>query len=486
MHTPTEEQAEIISKAKTTSDSILINALAGAAKTTTLEMICGALPVQPILSLAFNKKIATEMEKRLPGHVKCQTLNSLGHRVWQSTCSSKLQVDKDKTYNIFKSILEPMKKSATSDAWEVYSLVRKAVAQAKLSGYIPDDLYPHAKRLISAEDFWSDTDEDEDELVISLTEQILAESIKLSYKGLIDFDDQIYMPTLFGGSFPRFPLVMVDEAQDLSAINHEMLLKLVTARLMAVGDPYQSIYGFRGAVQEGMSQLQKRFSMTEMGLSVSFRCPVEIVKMARKRAPHMQWAEGAIEGEVHYVDQWTGKDIPDGSSIICRNNAPLFSCALRLLRSGRGIQMVGFDIGPGLVKVLKSFGSEAMSSEQVHQAINQWETERLQKVKRSKAATADRADCLRVFASAGPTLGAAIAYAESLFKSRGPIFLLSGHKAKGLEWENVFHLDPWRIPSEYAFTDAALEQEKNIEYVITTRSKNRLTHIDMEGFDAKQ
>jgi superfamily I DNA/RNA helicase len=145
--------------------------------------------------------------------------------------------------------------------------------------------------------------------------------------------------------------------------------------------------------------------------------------------------------------------------------------------------MVGFDIGPGLVKILKSFGSEGMPSVEVHKAINQWEIERLQKAKR-KAATADRAECLRVFATAGPSLGAAIAYAESLFKSHGPIFLLSGHKAKGLEWESVYHLDPWRIPSQFAFSDADLEQEKNVEYVITTRSKDKLTHINMSELNA--
>ena len=68
MPPPTPEQQAIIDAACGTSDNILVNALAGAAKTTTLEMICKALPVQPILSLAFNKRIAQEMEKRLPGH----------------------------------------------------------------------------------------------------------------------------------------------------------------------------------------------------------------------------------------------------------------------------------------------------------------------------------------------------------------------------------------------------------------------------------
>src|SRR5690606_11453384 len=144
-------------------------------------------------------------------------------------------------------------------------------------------------------------------------ETALTESIKLAFAGQIDFDDQIYMPTLFGGSFPRFPLVMVDEAQDLSPLNHAMLERLVTNRLIAVGDPWQSIYAFRGADRYSMERLQQRFSMRELPLSVSFRCPIEIVKRARFRAPHMQWPEWAKSGKVETLDLWSASNIPDGA-----------------------------------------------------------------------------------------------------------------------------------------------------------------------------
>lgn len=60
---------------------------------------------------------------------------------------------------------------------------------------------------------------------------------------------------------------------------------------------------------------------------------------------------------------------------------------------------------------------------------------------------------------------------------------MSGHKSKGLEWASVFHLDPWRIPSPFSRKGEALEQELNLEYVITTRTKSELTLIDLEDFD---
>lgn len=480
--TATPEQVLIIEAAVQTKDNLLISALAGAAKTSTLEFICKYMPVAPMLSIAFNKRIAEEMAKRLPGHVQCSTINSIGHRVWMKACSKRLVLDTKKSYNVLSTLVKSMPKRAQQDAYEDFAETLRLIAHAKLNGYIPEGVLPHVRRLIPSEDFWASLEEEATELQVSLVDQVLEESIKMAYNGQIDFDDQIYMPTLFGGTFPKFPLVMVDEAQDLSPLNHAMLAKLVTERLIAVGDPWQSIYGFRGAVHAGMSRLQHQYNMREMPLSISFRCPISIVERARFRAPHMQWPQWAIQGEIHEIhEEWTESLIPDNAAVICRNNAPLFSCALRLLRRGRGIQLVGSDLGPGLVKVLKKLGPEYLDRDKTLEAINRWETERLRKA-RNEGPTRDRAECLRVFAGFGDTLGAAIAYAERLFSSAGPIQLLSGHKAKGLEWDTVFHLDPWRIPSRYAIGGEALEQELNVRYVIETRAKEKLYLVNLEDF----
>jgi len=479
--TPTDEQLAIVAFAKTRKENLLISALAGAAKTSTLELICAALPVQPILSLAFNKRIAEEMKKRLPGHVSCKTMNALGHGVWAAALGKRLILDTDKTYTLLKGAVDALKGKAKEEAYETFTETKKAISRAKLSGYIPPNHAFGDRALITRDEFLESYDEED--FSIDLVDKVLSASIAESYAGKIDFDDQIYMPTLFGGTFPRFPLVLVDEAQDLSALNHEMLRRLAVGRLIAVGDPFQSIYGFRGAVSSGMSILRDTHSMHELPLSVSFRCPKAIVARARTRAPTMQYPDWAAEGEVRSLNEWTPADIPDHSAIICRNNAPLFSLAFSLIRAGRGIKLVGSDIGPGLVRTLKKLGPETMSRAQVVAAIDAWQAEQEKKTRR-KATVVDKADCLRVFAYIGDTLAGAIAYAEHLFSTTGPIQLLSGHKSKGLEWDIVFHLDPWRIPSDFAHTREALEQEANLDYVITTRAKRSLTFIDMESFRA--
>lgn len=472
--TPTSEQLAIIEAAKTTRSNLLLNALAGAAKTTTLEMIVKALPVGPILSLAFNKRIADEMGKRLPGHVNCATLNSVGHRAWAATCGRKrLVVEGSKTRNLVKEII----KDGNKELWDWYSDIVSAVGAAKRTGYIPPGMFRPAVPLISREDFYASLDEELSRAAEAAVDEAVIRSIRAAYDGLIDYDDQLYMPTLFGGAFPRFPLVMVDEAQDLSSINHAMLRKLVTQRLIAVGDPWQSIYGFRGAVTGGMASLKQDFGMEEYSLSVTFRCPRAIVERARSRVPHYQWVRDG--GTVEELDQWSVDSIPDGAAIICRNNAPLMGLAWRLLESRRGVDLVGRDLGPQLINALKRLGPPSTQQEKVYDLIDQWRAEKARK-SRDPSSLEDRAECLRVFAGFGQTLGDAVAATEHLFASRGTIQLLSGHKAKGLEWDTVYHLDPWRIPGKFAKSHEDREQELNVRYVIETRAREALYLVNSE------
>jgi superfamily I DNA/RNA helicase len=480
MLTPTPEQEEIIKAAKTTDTNLIISALAGSAKTTTLEFICNAITGIPILSLAFNKRIALEMQKRLPSHVQARTLNSLGHEVWSRAINKRLTLDTGKSYNILRTLINDLPKSQQPAGRESMAAVLGHVRRAKRDGFVPQRWASIGNPIFSDFDEWLDTgDEQPDDLERKLTLDVLDKGIEAAYAGGIDFDDQIYMPVIFGGQFPKYPLVLIDEFQDLNELQHEMLAKLYHRRLIGVGDPYQSIYAFRGAKQNGMLAAKERWDMYELPLSVTFRVPKRGVERAWSRVPHMKWFEGAEDGRVEVLETWNANSIPDHSAIICRNNAPLFSCALKLLASGRAIKLVGMDIGAGLVRIIRKLGPLEGPADQG--LIDKWMQQELKRAKRQETVF-EKADCLRVLTKDHETLGQAIKHAEALFKQEGPIQLLSGHKSKGLEWETVFHLDPWRIPSRFAKGED-LEQEMNVRYVIETRFKKELFLVDLETFD---
>jgi superfamily I DNA/RNA helicase len=463
---PTDEQASILDTARA-EGNLQINALAGTGKTATLKMIDGVLGRKSnILYLVFNKRNADEAidSGEFSSTTKIKTLNGCGHGIWQSA-QGHLTLNPKKTMEHFREHVSSWSKPEQSEAWAELSMVRQGIELAKALGYIPDGKYPNANRLCDWDALALALDEPPSPLAKDLIDALLILSIKTAYRGYIDYNDQIYMPALFGGTFPKFPMVMVDEAQDLSPVNHAMLDKLAKNRLISVGDPWQSIYGFRGAEQAGMEKLRARFAMSVSDLSISFRCPEAVVRSVHWRVPHFKWSKpGGFVGELKNP---TLGGILDNSAIICRNNAPLFRLAIRLLGAGRSVRVHGSDMGPKVAGIMRKLGPEDMSQDSTLSAIEDWEGERLEAGSKTSK---DIADCMRVFAHYGPTLKHALAYIEHLFEQKGTIDLLTGHKAKGLEWDRVYFLDEWMIGPE--------EQEMNLRYVIMTRAKNELFLIN--------
>lgn len=482
----TDEQVHTLSLYESGSENIIVNSLAGTGKTTQLRLLDEAhYRRQPtngnrnILYLVFNKRNADEaLEPDGEGRSKfnpdtvIRTINSQGHRIWMQSCAHKVTLNKRKSSELLTQIIKGagLSREEATEAWSMYHEINAAVGLAKALGYVPDGKYsPAPRRLIGRDVFFRRCEEHEcilSPLAQDLTDAALKASIKTAFFGNIDYNDQVYMPALFGGSFPRFATVMVDEAQDLSPVNHVLLHRLTkNCRLVAVGDPWQSIYAFRGAFVGGMAELRKAKEMTESTLSVSFRCPEAVVRAVHWHVPQLRWFKTG--GHVERLRSVDIEHFPDGCAIICRNNAPLLKLAFRILARRRSVSLAGSDVGPKVISIMDKLGPPHMDQASVYTLVEEWRNEKLEK---GSTTADDIADCMRVFAHFGKTLGTAISYAQHIFSQEGTITLITGHKAKGLEWDTVYHLDPWLIKSG--------EQEENLRYVISTRSKNELFEID--------
>lgn len=475
--TPTPEQEAIVAAAVETKDNLIIEARAGAAKTSTLILIAEALPDISILSLAFNKKIADEMRERLPDNCDSMTLNGLGHRAWYQFLRKRLRVDARKNYGLLREAIDDLTDDDDKDeAWEFFAETLKAIGMSKQEGYLPDDFKGHWKPLCGDDEFFATLEFEPSDLQIDLIRRVSQASFMQALEGYIDFDDQILCPAVCSVSFPTYPLILVDEAQDLSPINHVILRKLVKInRLIAVGDPCQAIYGFRGADENSMKNLQQKFSMTTFYLTISFRCSKAVTYNAKWRAPDMQSPDWAAEGSVHRLATWDASLIEDSSAIICRNNAPLFGVAISLIKQGRLPEILGRDIAKNLEKILKSLGKPNMLQGSAIEELDRWRDKELKRV-RNAGVVRDKHECLRIILAETDTLGDAIAYLKHLLSREGRILLMTGHKSKGLEFESVFFLDAFLCRIDRG-------QDANIKYVIETRSKGSLTYIETEGMN---
>lgn len=115
-------------------------------------------------------------------------------------------------------------------------------------------------------------------------------------RGLIEFSDQLALAveTLSRSGDAvrvlreRSPVVLLDEVQDTSVGQSRLLSTLFAgSSVMAVGDPHQSIYGFRGASASNLLSFHRDFAAgasggRDLSLSVSWRNPTEVLRAANR------------------------------------------------------------------------------------------------------------------------------------------------------------------------------------------------------------
>ena len=112
---------------------------------------------------------------------------------------------------------------------------------------------------------------------------------ELRSNGFIDFDDMMLLGLQLIENHEwvrkllkaRFPIVVVDEYQDLGLPLHRIVLELcfkAGIRLLAVGDPDQSIYGFTGAQPKLLRKLADRDDVEHVSLRTNYRCGTTIVR----------------------------------------------------------------------------------------------------------------------------------------------------------------------------------------------------------------
>lgn len=111
---------------------------------------------------------------------------------------------------------------------------------------------------------------------------------KVNDKNRIDFNDMINkgIDSLKSKEYKKYDYILVDEYQDVS-YNNNLLLKTLkedsNAKLVVVGDDWQSIYKFRGSDIELFTKMDKEYGDVErVKLSNNYRCPSKLVNISSK------------------------------------------------------------------------------------------------------------------------------------------------------------------------------------------------------------
>ena len=458
---PTTEQTAIYTSIKD-GESISANAVAGSGKSTTMKEAITYSPHPFGVILVFNKANAESLNaKKLRPNYEAKTLNGLGHKIWADQLGRRLTVNANKSKDLLNEFLQ---KDNTKLSPDDFMAVIKLVSIAKAMAISPGTHNKPEPDFNQWENAAAERDIESDQFLdlSPIATQVLKASTNLAWNGYIDFDDQLYMPVMFDARFPKIPFVGVDEAQDLSTLQHEMVARLKFQQLMVVGDPHQAIYAFRGASSSSFHELTERFNLTPKTLSVSFRCPHVIGKEVRPYASHFQCFETNRQGTLRVLDR--DDPTPDSGTYIARYNAPLITQAFTFIRRGIPVNYLGRDFLAGIRALNKKYPTLHELEQWLKKKLNESKTDGAKdRAKDQYSSLATLYEAARIQATTVDKLLEQMMFSAKLGNA---ITLATVHKFKGMEDKQVTflggagHLDSLDQPG----------QEANINYVALTRA----------------
>ena len=461
-------QKKIFRRVEDTDDNIVIDAVAGSGKSTTLFKIASLLPDSDILFFAFNNHIAQYATKKLSKlkNVKVQTTHSYGLSCIRA--SKKM-------------------KASEMNTSKVWNYIEANVTNFKLRG-----LYYNALTTLRSFGCMSYTDKGISKFIRqnpAILNQI-GDTKVLSYSATIgrmlkelddqtyhyDFDDMLRLPILYNllsyGTCPD--LLLVDESQDLNSYQFEFLQHFVDndTRIIAVGDDDQAIYSFRGACGDALDTIRELCGARRMPLSITYRCKSKIVDFVHKQYEQEEY-EPAIEPfekggavyriEGHEKDEYGLATLLKNKveMVVSAKNKHIISIWFFLLEQyGMSSSLKGSKITTMLTKQFKGLKAEGISYPGIF-------TELKNRSESTDEAIADMAAASLRFVSLQAFSGydAVFAKLKQLENdTTSKIHLHTVHSAKGMESERVFVIDDW--------FDS--DQKLNMKYVGFTRASDEL------------
>lgn len=251
------------------SEPSVIRAGAGTGKTTVIAAkimhIKQVHPESSILAISFTKKAVYELQSRISNadNVTASTFHSFFYRILRSF-----------GYKSFKFIIESDKQT----------LIKAAIHNTELTEKVTlsDVSEALAKGTFKTDDIQT---------------AVMAYLDQLKEYRLLDFDSLQYFCFELLKQYPAvavrirsfFDFVLIDEAQDISDLQYQIIKQLFPASIKPnitfVGDSKQAIYSFRGAKADVLDEIQEYYSAEVFRLIKNYRCNQVILDVANAVLP---------------------------------------------------------------------------------------------------------------------------------------------------------------------------------------------------------
>ena len=496
---------------------VCILAGAGSGKTTTItrriawQVSTGAFRSDELLAVTFTDKAAGEMRTRLAGlgveGVDARTFHSAAlAQLRQARGEAPGRILSTKALllrQIGNSLPRPFRfrpagDLATEVEWAKNRRLTPSSYRSSLGGHeppIPDDLMARVFR-----DY----------------ERRKADSGLIDFEDLLEFTVRLFEADqgALSAVRERYRAFTVDEYQDVNLLQQSLLELWLGDRddLCAVGDDYQSIYGFTGASPEWLLGLAGRFPQgTVVRLEENYRSSPEVLALANRLVPELGGAEktlrptkpagpepvlrglGSPEDEGRFVLErvraLAGEGVPyEEMAVLMRLNSRSvdfeelfgdaripFQGAALLSRDGarqllKGLRGAGFG---SLAEEVRRVAREQGLVDPVPEGVGERELVRQADLGRLCKLAEEYDDGSR-------TVSEWVEWLRARFDhgAEGGVHLLTLHKAKGLEFEAVFlpRVEEKELPCKQSLrAPAGIAEERRLLYVGLTRAKRHLT-----------
>lgn len=461
---PTDEQDAAL-QAFLKGHSLKINAFAGSGKTSTLQLLANATGLRGQY-LAFNKSIVADAGEKFPDTVDCSTSHSLAFRAAPSgykrdigkltnRCTAKQLVEvldiKRKKFGDKHAItpdsqgylyLETIRRYAQS-ADEVIGPQHVPILGAIRTA--PEDVREEVSgfALEGARHVWSRM----------LSEQ---DPLPLGHDGYLK---------LWGLSRPIIAAdyIMLDEAQDTNPVVLDILQRQ-RAQLIYVGDRYQQIYEWRGAVN-AMESIDTEASTY---LTTSFRFGNAIADLATRMLVKLGESQ-PVKGNPALLSR-IGKTNP--AAVLARTNATTISAVIEALDEGRKPHLVGDKTElMDMLRGVQSLKDEEPSTCPAFFGFRSWNEV-------VEFARTDEGAHLVTFVNLVEKRGEKQlmwALNRTVDEEKANLVISTGHKSKGREWKSVRLMDDFLRSSPGDRKDSGPDPaELRLLYVALTRAKESL------------
>ncbi|TBR76149.1 MAG: ATP-dependent helicase [Burkholderiaceae bacterium] len=436
-------------------------AYAGTGKTSSLCALAQRNRGMRGLYLAFTKSAETDARQRFPRSVQCKTVNALAMGVTGKPYLRKLGSLRP---------IDAIKLMGLSWDWTFAALVVDTVTAWCASDL---EVFPDSAIAVGAAPIAPG----------HLLKYAAVVAGKL-WQRMIDLDDPAPMThdgylKLFQLQHPTLPwdYVMLDEAQDTNPVTWD-IVRRQKCPVVIVGDGYQSIFQFRGAIN-AMEQAQ---ATRVLSLTQSFRFGPRIARIANALLWGFFTETTPLEGVgFDTVVRALPRD-PPRHAVIARTNAEIFSEAVSAVKAGKSLGFAGGVNSYGFEKIIDTWRLVTGDTDSIRDAFlrNFKDFAALQDYA-EKSRDLEVRRLLKIVTTYGsqiPDLIDAIHAACHPMLSEADVILSTAHRCKGLTLPVVRLAEDFPVllddRGNLLPPDKLDRQEVNLLYVAITRAQQWL------------